>query len=349
MRLPNGFGNVSKLPGNRRNPYRARFTAGWYTDNEGKRHQQFKTIGYFKTREEGIIALANYKQNPYELGDLNLTFEDIYKKWSKEHFCKISKKNIQGYSTAFSICKPLYNMNFTELRRLHMQHIIDNCGKNYPSLKKLKILFSQLYKYALQNDLCQKDYSKYLDINQYKERNPNSYERIPFRQNEIEQLWEIANKELYPTIVLMLIYSGCRISELLDLKKENVNLKKRYFYIAQAKTKAGIRFVPISEKVYPFFEQWYYRNDCPYLISSTKQQHFLYRNYYDTYWKPLMKSLNMKHRPHDTRHTCVSMMTAAGVDDKIIKKIIGHKGQTLTEIVYTHFELQELLDAINRI
>ena len=32
-----------------------------------------------------------------------------------------------------------------------------------------------------------------------------------------------------------------------------------------------------------------------------------------------------------------------------IKKIVGHKGQGVTETVYTHFELAELKDAINKI
>lgn len=41
--------------------------------------------------------------------------------------------------------------------------------------------------------------------------------------------------------------------------------------------------------------------------------------------------------------------TVAGVDDKVIKKIVGHKGQSVTEVVYTHFEIEELRDAINRI
>ncbi len=52
----------------------------------------------------------------------------------------------------------------------------------------------------------------------------------------------------------MLIYSGCRISELLDLKKEHVNLEEHYFNIVQAKTAAGIRVVPIADKVLLFFE-----------------------------------------------------------------------------------------------
>lgn len=54
MRLPTGFGNVSKLPGNRRKPWRARKTIGWV---DGK--QVFETIGYFSSKEEGIQALEN--------------------------------------------------------------------------------------------------------------------------------------------------------------------------------------------------------------------------------------------------------------------------------------------------
>jgi len=44
MRLPNGFGNINKLSGNRRKPYRARLFDG-YTD-EGKRI--YKTLGYYE-------------------------------------------------------------------------------------------------------------------------------------------------------------------------------------------------------------------------------------------------------------------------------------------------------------
>ena len=75
-----------------------------------------------------------------------------------------------------------------------------------------------------------------------------------------------------------------------------------------------------------------------------------YRNYYDSYWKPLLKELNIKHRPHDTRHTCINLLAAAKVYQTTIKKIVGHSdSQTLTEHVYAHLDIQELLDAINLI
>ena len=62
-----------------------------------------------------------------------------------------------------------------------------------------------------------------------------------------------------------------------------------------------------------------------------------------------MEQMNLKHRAHDTRHTCVSLLTEEGVDERIIKKIVGHNGQGVTETVYTHLELPIKLEAINKI
>ncbi len=59
--------------------------------------------------------------------------------------------------------------------------------------------------------------------------------------------------------------------------------------------------------------------------------------------------LNKDHKPHDVRHTCVSLLTKAGVDERIIKKIVGHAGKGVTEIVYTHLDMQQMLEAIDKI
>ena len=63
-----------------------------------------------------------------------------------------------------------------------------------------------------------------------------------------------------------------------------------------------------------------------------------------------MKRLNMKHTPHDTRHTCISLLTKADVNPTTIKKIVGRKSaMSLSEKVYTHMDYQTLLDAIDKI
>ena len=87
-----------------------------------------------------------------------------------------------------------------------------------------------------------------------------------------------------------------------------------------------------------------------YLLHNPAGDHFKYRNYYDSYYWPLMKNLNIDRTPHCTRHTTISMLAEAGVNQTIIKRIVGHSGaMNLTEKVYMHFNMQELVDAINKL
>ena len=73
-------------------------------------------------------------------------------------------------------------------------------------------------------DICNKDYSTYVDVAKYKDRNPNKLDRNKFSKEEVERVWTM-QEDPYYQIVLMLLYNGCRISEFLDLKKENVHLE----------------------------------------------------------------------------------------------------------------------------
>ena len=173
--------------------------------------------------------------------------------------------------------------------------------------------------------------------------------RNKFTKAEVKRLWELAEDPYYQ-IVLMLIYNGCRISEFLDLKKENVHLDEQYFDVIASKTENGLRKVPIADKVLPFYKAWFEGSQCEYLLHTPDQKHFDYRNYYDSYFTPLMEQIGFDHKPHDTRHTCISMLTEAHVDQTMIKKIVGHSGaMTLTERVYTHLDIETLVEAINKI
>lgn len=349
MKMANGVGSVYKLSGNRRNPYIVRKTVGWDIDIEtDKRKQLYITIGYAPTRAKGLEMLMDYNKNPYDIEASKITFAEVYEKWSAEKFPTISDSNAKAYKASYNCCTALHHRVFKDLKLTDLQGVVDNCGKNYPTLRKLKVLLSQMYEYAMKYEICMKDYSEYVDILKFKDKNPNKTDRSPFSKQEIDALW-MQESNIYAQIVLMLIYSGVRVSELLDLRRENVNIEEHYFKVVESKTENGIRIVPIHDKTYSFFKKWY-EDGYEYLLHTPDGKHFIYRNYYDSYWTPVMELIGCFHKPHDTRHTCISMMTEKEVSPTLIKKIVGHSGaMSLTEKVYTHVNVQELLDAINKI
>ena len=350
MKLPNGYGTVKKMSGKRRRPYVVKKTVGWHYDEaKDKMIQDQMTIGYAATRAEGLQMLAEYNNNPFDLKASKVTFQEVYERWSKEKFPTISHSNVKGYEASYKVCESLYRKVFRDLKLVDLQTVVDTCGKNFPTLKKLKSLFNQLYDYAMKNDICSKDYSEFVDIVKYKDKNPDKRDHNKFTKEEIERLWTLAEDPYYQ-IVLMLIYNGCRISEFLDLKKEDVHLDEQYFDVIASKTENGLRKVPIADKLLPFYKAWFEGSECEYLLHTPDQKHFDYRNYFDSYFTPLMEQLGFDHTPHDTRHTCISLLTEADVNPTSIKKIVGHSGaMTLTERVYTHLDIQILVDAINKI
>ncbi len=347
MRLPNGYGNISKLSGNRRKPWRVRKTIGWDIVDDTLK-QRYINIGYYATRKEAMIALAEYNENPYDIKASKVTLEEIYEKWSAEKYEEVGKSAIIGYKAAWLICEPIKKMKFVDIKIDHLQAVIDKSGKHYHTLRRFRSLIKGLYHYAVVHGVIDQSQDMTSYINIKKAGNPNAQNKNPFSKKEIDKLWSYKGVNEYYGVILILIFTGLRISELLNLKKENVHLNERYFDVVESKTKAGIRSVPINYKIVPLFHYWMNR-DCDYFICTPDNEPFNYTNYYDSYWKPFMKELNMKHTPHSTRHTFISLLTAAKIDERFIQKIVGHKGQNVTRQVYTHLEIDELIREVDKI
>ncbi len=133
-------------------------------------------------------------------------------------------------------------------------------------------------------------------------------------------------------------------------KKEDVHLDEQWFNVRHSKTEAGVRAVPIADKVLPFWRNFMEKSKSPYAVCTEDGKKLNYDNFVRAYWFPLMSELNMKHTPHETRHTFISLMVAANANQTILKKIVGHKSiMNITEKVYTHVEIQTLLREVNLI
>lgn len=348
MRLPNGYGSVSRNPGNRRRPYIVRKTVGWHYEN-GKKVRDTVVIGYAESREEGLQLLAEYNNRPLSSNKLDMSFGDVYKQWSLQKYKAISKSSRDSYIAAYSACQPLVKTRFRGLKLIDLQDLIDGCGKNYPTLKKIKVLLCQLYDYAIKHEICNKDYASMIDLSAHRLENPDSRPHERFTYDEVCAIWE-QKDDPYIQTILMLIYSGVRVSELLDLKKENVHLDKHYFEVIQSKTTAGVRTVPIADCVYPFWVSWYHLNeDSPYIICTSRGAHFSYSSYSKRYYKNSLSGLGINKTTHSCRYTCISLLQESGVDKVMIKKLVGHSSEDVTEKVYTHPDVSSMLEAVNKI
>ncbi len=338
MKKPNGYGTVYKVSGNRRKPWRARATAGWEIDNSGTLKQKVIEIGYYETQEEALQALADYNKSPEMFGS-NITFRELYEKYKVSKFPTIDPGNQKNYELAFRACSALHDMKMRDIRLVHLQSVIDMSGKNYPTLKKHKTLMTQMFSYANKFDAVAKNYGELVDIAQYKkvdnrddtELDDNEGIHKPFTAEEVDLLWQNAERSEYIGVVLMLIYSGVRISDLLTLKKSSVNLEGRWFRVKKSKTAAGTRLVPIAEKVVPFWEHWMAR-DGEYVLRGYQTSKISYSSYLNTYFIKILDTVGITdHLPHDTRHTCISMLQKECPSKLIIKRIVGHKGTDVTE------------------
>ena len=325
-----------KLSGNRRKPYWVRKTVGW----NDKGHPKYETIGYYATREEGLIALAEYNKDPWDINGGKITLEEHFNNWCEKKLPKLGKASQASLKSAFKHTKALWNMKYKDIKSFHMQDCIDNCGKSYSIQAHIKNLFGHLDNFALEIDLITKAYSQLL-----KSESVPETEKVPFTDEEVERLWKYKDEPWVDT-VLIFLYTGFRISELFEMKCENVNLKERTM-TGGTKTKAGKgRIVPIHSKIFPLIKKRYDEGN-EYLISSNGKSipTITYRNY----WKKIMDDLEMNHTPHECRHTFRSKLDSVNANKRCIDLMMGHKSKDVGERVYTHKTLDELREAIELI
>lgn len=326
MRLPNGYGSVYRLSGTRRNPWAARVTVGW---NE---KQEFKYIGYYQTRQEALKALANYNASPEQVVK-QMTFAEVYAKFSEEHFKKV--KTTQPFKRAYKVSYELYDKRLADITQSDLQAVIDNekadQGKRY-----LFTTYSLMWKYAERHQIITKEQNRteYLDV-PIKEKS-DLHKR--FTRSEMQILWDNCDDELVQ-LILVLCYTGVRPMEFFTLKPYNVH--DDYFHIEEGKTKNATRDVPIHDEIKPFMAKA--------LMAGINSQ-YDYIRWSNTKFKPKIKELvGCDHLPGDCRHTFSSMWADQGLNEMYRRVIQGHSGKGIGEQVYTHIGLERLVAEVNKL
>ena len=343
MKNPNGFGTVYKLSGARRNPYRAAVTAGWEIIN-GEAKQKRLTVGYYRSRKEALEALAAYSANPYDL-DGGITFAELYEKWSSEYFETIAASSTRTIKSAFSYTTQIHGMKVKDLRVSHLE----GCMREAPSTniaERIKSMYNLMYKYAMKHELVDKDYAS---LCYSPKRTEPQIKRVNFSHEEILTLFSKMPK--WGDMVLVGTYTGFRPSELCEIKLSDIDLNELTIK-GGLKTDAGRnRIVPIHRAIVSLIQSRYdfaRQINAEYLFCDDRGIQTTYNSYRNRF-KSVCEYLGAKHTMHDTRHTFITLAKEAGMNEYILKRIVGHAVRDVTEKVYTHRTLEELRQEMEKL
>ena len=298
MRNENGYGSIiclDKTGKKRRKPWAVRITAGW---ENGK--QMRKYLGYYRTQKEALIALAEYHKSGIDADLTNLTLEEVFDRWYSRIEPKASKTVLQGHNMVKTRLGSLGKKQIREVKADYIEDWINSANLKQSTKHRLKSTLSQVFEYAEQNDIIQKNPVKFVKL----ETATDKAGKI-FTDEEIQYLWDHADENVDYKTLLILIYTGMRIGELLKLREEDINLEEQCA-IGGSKTEAGKdRVIPIHDKILPIVKERIEKYG--FLAPTTRCTPTSYVAFNQRLTK-LMEKLNWEHKSHDARKTAISIM-----------------------------------------
>ena len=327
MKNPNRYGTISKLSGNRRKPYQVR---------EGTSGKQ-KVIACCATKEEALQVLAKYNESPWDIDAQNITVQGVYEEWLKGNALRLSEATRRAYKSAYKhYLISMANVPYRAVKAYHMKRTIEQCEDGASQKNAIRTVWTHLDRQALEMDVISKAYSQLL----VSVGVPKASKSI-FTKEEIQTIWDHRDDEnVY--LALILLYTGMRISELHQMRKENVNLEEWYM-VGGVKTSAGKdRIIPIHPHIRDIIEKLYLSNDTDYLIPQAMGSITTMRRDFQT----AMEKLGISHNPHECRHTFRTALDETNASRVSINKIMGHSNGNVGEDVYTHKSLEALIETI---
>ena len=343
-RLPNGFGQITKLTNSRlRKPFRAMVTVG--KNESGKPIcKLLKPTVYFATYNEAYEALLNHSKYPQTRQE-SITFEELYKRWFAEVSVDgRSGSSIRDITSSWAYCTPLYKMQTSDIRVRHIRDCLLNASASAGVKRRMKQTLNIMFDYAVEYEYADKNYSRELKLpkNIALEANVPHYKHMSFTNDEMEILWKNENNPIV-SMILIQCYSGWRPGELTELESKNISTTEWYI-IGGKKTAAGKdRIVPIHTKIRHLVDRWM-RNKTELLFGMNYMKYL--NSFHDTIEQ---LGLNPEHKPHDPRKQFVTMAKRNNMDEYALKRIVGHVIQDVTENVYTDRDLEWLRSELEKV
>ena len=352
----NGSGSIVKRKLVNSTWYYAYAPAKYETDEDGNTTGVREKLGRFRTRAEARRALEQFAKAP--TSKYSFTMEQLYLEWSEFAFRDISKQTKDNYTTCWDKVKkcpkidvsgkPLREITTGELRAVLEYYKtpptpdVKPLSKSY--LTKIKALMTQLYNYAMENNIVDRNYAALVKLTGMKDPVKRSFTDLEFKTLE----------EKYKTVsggdaVYALCFLGFRVSEFCALTTFSYDPEAKTL-TGGMKTEAGKnRIVPVHPKILPIVESWYSRR-CETLYADEKGKAYNKDSFSRKVWKPAIKAMGLPEdlTPHSARHTCATRLAKGGARPEDIQRILGHEDYSVTANTYIDQDVTTLRSAMSK-
>ena len=211
------------------------------------------------------------------------------------------------------------------------------------TVEKIRVIFSRSFELGRQWKMPGAEINCIRDVP--RRRFSNARERF-LTAKEAERLFKALDASESPqlkSIVMLLLLTGARKTELLTAEWRHVDLERRAWFIPTTKT-GKPRYVPLSQAAMDVIEALPRWDGCPWLLPNPATLHF----YQDIKkpWQNVHAAAGLGDlRIHDLRHSAASFMINAGVDLFAVGKILGHADHQST-MRYSHLANDTLMKAV---
>lgn len=166
--------------------------------------------------------------------------------------------------------------------------------------------------------------------------------------------------------IMICLYSGLRIGELLALKWGDIDLQKGYLTVLRSchdgkasngkycriedtpKTLSSRRVIPLPKQLLPLIKDAKRKSNSEYVVSKGGKP--LSVRSYQRSFELLQKKIKIPHRGfHSLRHTFATRALECGMDVKTLSEILGHKSPNVTLNRYVHSLMEHKQDMMNRL
>ena len=189
-----------------------------------------------------------------------------------------------------------------------------------------------------------------------------------FERKEREQIRDfcLANKKTNYIGVVICLYSGIRIGELLALTWEDIDFDnrlmsinksvystyidgKRCVFVGTPKTQSSERILPIPRQLIPVLKAIKKKSKSPYVIHTRFNTMVGTRSYQKTF-QSILRKLNIPSKNfHSLRHTFATHALEFGMDVKTVSELLGHKDPIITLSRYTHSLMSYKIEMMNKL